>query len=113
VALANTVYADPALRVFADVDLLVPSADFGHAARILESALGADRALPEIRPGFDARFGREAMLRSDNGLALDIHRTFVDGGFGLTVDLDDLFVSLRSFPLGGATSRRCRRRNSS
>jgi putative nucleotidyltransferase-like protein len=100
VAVANTVYAEPSLRVFADVDVLVPSVDFGRAAQVLESALGADRALPELRPGFDARFGREAMLRSDNGLELDIHRTFVDGAFGLTVELDDLFASPRTFALG-------------
>jgi Uncharacterised nucleotidyltransferase len=100
VSLAHSVYADPALRVFADVDVLVPSPDFGRAAELLESSLGADRALPEIRPGFDARFGREAMLRSNHGLELDIHRTFVDGGFGLTVDLDDLFVSPGTFTLG-------------
>ena len=100
VALANTVYADPALRVFADVDVLVRSADFGRAATVLELALGARRALPELRPGFDARFGREALLRSDNGLELDVHRTFVDGAYGLTVDLDDLLVAPRRFSLG-------------
>jgi hypothetical protein len=100
VALANSVYADPALRVFADLDVLVPSPEFGRAAELLENALGANRALPELRPGFDARFGREAMLRSDNGLELDIHRTFVDGGFGLTVDLDEVFSSPRTFTLG-------------
>jgi hypothetical protein len=101
VALANTVYEDPALRVFADVDVLVPSADFGKAALVLAAALGTERALPELRPGFDARFGREALLRSDTGLELDLHRTFVDGAYGLTVDLDDLFVAPRRFALGG------------
>jgi Uncharacterised nucleotidyltransferase len=99
VALAHMVYKAPALRVFADVDLLVPTPDFGRAASVLETALGADRALPELRPGFDERFGREVLLRS-NGLELDIHRTFVDGAYGLTVDLDDLFTSPRRFALG-------------
>jgi hypothetical protein len=101
VALANSVYADPALRVFGDVDVLVPSAEFSRAARVLESDLEAPRALPELRPGFDDRYGREAMLRSTTGLELDIHRTFVDGAFGLTVDLDDLFTPARCFPLAG------------
>jgi hypothetical protein len=100
VALAHTVYEDPALRVFADVDVLVPSHEFGNAARVLESAFGAERALPELRPGFDDRFGREALLRSDTGLELDIHRTFVDGAYGLTVDLDDLFAAPRRVALG-------------
>ena len=101
VALANTVYEDPALRVFADVDVLVPSADFGNAALVLDAALGTERALPELRPGFDTRFGREALLRSETNLELDLHRTFVDGAYGLTVDLDDLFVAPHRFALGG------------
>ena len=101
VALANTVYDDPSLRVFADVDVLVPSSDFADAARLLDATPGTHRALPELRPGFDTRFGREAMLRSETGLELDVHRTFVDGAYGLTVELDDLFVKPRVFALGG------------
>jgi Uncharacterised nucleotidyltransferase len=101
VALANTLYEDPSLRVFADVDGLVPSSDFGNAASLLAAALGTRRSIPELRPGFDRRFGREVMLRSDIGLELDVHRTFVDGAYGLTVDLNDLFVTPRVFALGG------------
>jgi hypothetical protein len=101
VALANTVYEDPSLRVFADVDVLVPSSDFAVAASLLAAALGTHRSVPELRPGFDTRFGREAMLRSDTGLELDLHRTFVDGAYGLTVELDDVFVKPRTFALGG------------
>jgi hypothetical protein len=101
IPLAHTVYDDPAMRVFADVDILISSPDFVKAALILESALDAQRAVPELRPGFDERFGREATLRSSTGLELDLHRTFVDGAYGLTVDLDDLFASPRRFVLGG------------
>ena len=101
VALANTVYEEPSLRVFADVDVLVPSSKFSVAASLLAAALGTHRSVPELRPGFDSRFGREAMLRSDTGLELDVHRTFVDGAYGLTVELDDLFVEPRVFALGG------------
>jgi Uncharacterised nucleotidyltransferase len=100
VALANSVYEDPSLRVFADVDVVVRSSDFAIAARLLDATLGTHRALPELRPGFDTRFGREAMLRSDADLELDVHRTFVDGAYGLTVELDDLFVEPRVFALG-------------
>jgi hypothetical protein len=100
VALANTTYEDPSLRVFADVDVLVPSSDFAVAASLLDTTLGAHRAVPELRPGFDSRFGREAMLRSPSGLELDVHRTFVDGAYGLTVELDDLFGTPRVFTLG-------------
>ena len=33
-------------------------------------------------------------------LELDLHRTFVEGAYGLTVDLDDLFAPPYRFPLG-------------
>src|SRR5205823_2322943 len=39
VALAHTVYDDPAARVFADVDLLVPSSDFLRTVAVLADAL--------------------------------------------------------------------------
>jgi hypothetical protein len=100
VALAHTVYDDPALRVFADVDLLVPSADFGRAVEVIGAALGAHREQPELRPGFDERFGKEAMVRMPSGLELDLHRTFVDGAYGLTVAVDQLFGPPYRFALG-------------
>jgi hypothetical protein len=100
VALAHTAYDDPALRVFADADLLVPSADFGRAVDVLGTALDAHREQPELRPGFDERFGKEAMVRMPSGLELDLHRTFVDGAFGLTVAVDQLFGSPYRFALG-------------
>jgi len=100
VALAHTLYADPALRVFADVDLLVPSRDFSRSAALLADALGGVRGVPELRPGFDDQFGKEALVRI-SGLELDLHRTFVEGAYGLTVDLDDLFTPPYRFPLAG------------
>jgi len=99
VALAHTTYDDPSDRVFGDVDLLVPPARFTRAATVLAAALGGERAQPELRPGFDDRFGKEIMLRV-HGLELDLHRTFVEGAYGLTVQLDDLFAPPYRFPLG-------------
>jgi hypothetical protein len=100
VALANTVYADSSTRVFADADVLVPSQDFSRSAALLASTLGGVRGVPELQAGFDDRFGKEAMVRI-SGLELDLHRTFVEGAFGLTIDLDDLFAPPYRFPLGG------------
>ncbi len=99
-ALAHTSYADPSRRVFGDLDLLVPGAALVESARILGAAFDAPRVTPELRPGFDDRFGKEAMLRHPEGLEIDLHRTFVDGALGLTVGLDDLFATSRSFALG-------------
>jgi Uncharacterised nucleotidyltransferase len=100
VALAHTTYRDPAARVFGDADVLVPSAQFTRAAEILIASLSATRAMPELRPGFDDRFGKEILLRLRGSLELDLHRVFVDGALGLTIDLDDLFAPPYRFALG-------------
>jgi putative nucleotidyltransferase-like protein len=101
VALAHTAYPDPARRVFGDVDLLVPSPQFSRAVSTLERAFATTRAQPELRPGFDNRFGKEAMLKVRGTLELDVHRVFVEGAFGLTIRTDDLFAPPYRFPLGG------------
>jgi hypothetical protein len=100
VALAHTTYPQREQRVFGDVDLLVPSPDFTRAAEVLSASLHGRHDMPELRPGFDDRFGDEVMLRVES-LELDLHRTFVEGAFGLTVDLDDLFAPPYRFALGG------------
>lgn len=100
VALAHTVYPGPEWRVFADADLLAPSASFGAAIGVLVTALDASREVPELRPGFDERFGKEVLLRARGRLELDVHRTFVEGALGVTIELDDLFVPGDEFRLG-------------
>jgi putative nucleotidyltransferase-like protein len=99
VALAHTAYDDPSERVFGDVDLLVPASELTRASRVLTRAFDAERPQPELRPGFDDRFGKEVMLKV-GGLELDLHRTFVEGAYGLTVRFDDLFAPPYRFPLG-------------
>ena len=100
-ALAHLAYPDPAWRVFGDLDLLVPGPDLTMAVGVLERALGVSRVEAELRPGFDDRFGKEALLRAPGGPELDLHRTFVQGALGLTVELGDLFVPGQQFSLGG------------
>lgn len=99
VVLANSLYPDPSMRVFADVDLVVRSADFTRAAGVLASGLDATRVLPELRPGFDDRFGREILLRC-GPVEIDLHRTLVDGPFGARIDLRDLFERPRVITIG-------------
>jgi hypothetical protein len=105
VALAHTVYPSPEWRVFADVDLLVPAPMFTRAAETLERQLTTRRDTPELRRGFDTRFGKEALLRTADGLELDLHRTFVDGALGLTIVLADLLAAGQTFDLGGRALR--------
>lgn len=99
-ALAHTAYPSPALRVFGDVDLLVPSESFDDAAAVLTD-LGLQRRWPQLRAGFDRRFGKSATLVHPDGYEIDLHRTFALGPFGLTVDLPALFDTATSFEVGG------------
>ena len=99
VAAAHVWYPDPGMRTFGDVDLLVGAGDFTRAADLLGAELGFFRAEPELRPGFDDRFGKEILLRGP-GADLDLHRMFVDGRYGLTMVLDDLWADPGAFMLG-------------
>jgi hypothetical protein len=104
-AFAHGAYTDPALRCFADIDLLVPGAALDAAiARLV--AGGARRRFDEPRPGFVSRFGKGASVVSPDGLEIDLHRTFVAGPLGLRIDLEALFASAVPFSLGGRTLRR-------
>ena len=61
-ALAHTVYPHAAWRMFADLDLVVPGgATFDAARDAIITGLGAVQSIPELRPGFDAEFGKTAM----------------------------------------------------
>ena len=103
VAIAHTLYPSPEWRIFADADLLVPSTSLLATVEVLAGAVGARRDVPELRPGFDERFGKEVLLRARGDLELDVHRTFVEGALGLTIDLDDLFAPGISFSLADRT----------
>jgi hypothetical protein len=82
------------------VDVLVPASQLRAAAQVLADRFDAPGAPPELRRGFDDRFGKEAMIRV-GAIELDVHRTFVEGAYGLTVELSDLFAPPYHFPLGG------------
>ena len=106
-ALAHTRYRDPSLRLFADLDLLVRSGHVTAASAAIEDLLDARPALPELRHGFDDRFGKEVMLRTPathdapDGLEVDLHRTLIAGALGLTIPLDSLFADTATLVLGG------------
>ena len=99
-ALSHLVYDDPSWRIFTDLDLLVRSDQFDEAVRLARSELGGRQVVPELRPGFDREFGKEALIQVGR-VELDIHRTFVSGPFGLTIGLDELFGSETPFEVGG------------
>ncbi len=99
-ALAHTVYPEPALRTFGDVDIVVPAAQLGPARRSLVHHLGGDDPLPELRPGFDAEFGKDVLVRVGSA-EIDVHRTLAAGPFGLRVPVAELMDDPVAFELGG------------
>lgn len=101
-AIAHTAYADPSLRSFCDVDVLVPADLFDAAVATME-AHGAQRQHAQPRPGFDRRFSKGASFVTPDGLAVDVHRTFVVGPFGHTIDVDGLLERPRQFSMAGRT----------
>jgi hypothetical protein len=99
-ALAHVCYPDPRQRPYGDVDVLVPSARFDDAVRLLVAA-GGRRRFTEPRPGFTRRFGKGVSVQRTDGLEVDVHRTFTSGPFGMTVDTDGLFDGGTPFTVGG------------
>lgn len=100
VALAHASYPDPSSRVFGDVDLLVAPGGLHRAGTTLVTSLGGTRAEPELRPGFDDRFGRELMVRI-GAIEVDLHRTFVNGAYGMRIDTEGLFADPATVRIGG------------
>lgn len=98
-ALAHTVAERPADRSFRDVDLLVGGDDIDATVKLL-LANGATRLQPELRPGYDARFGKSVTLRHD-GIELDIHRLLSPGPFGVWMKPKELFLLKRHIEVGG------------
>lgn len=101
-AFAHLDYVDPALRSFADIDLLVRPEHFDPAVAALTEA-GFTRKFREMRQGFDRRFGKGACLTGPNGREVDLHRTFVMGPFGLSLDLLDIWSTVERFEIAGET----------
>ena len=89
-ALARSIYDDPSLRAFRDVDLLVPSDSLDDAVALLKRE-GASRLQAELRPGFDRRFAKSVTMRL-NDVEIDVHRLLAPGPFGVWMRANDLFV---------------------
>lgn len=101
-AFAHTLYAEPSLRLFGDLDLLVRSEQFDDAAAVL-LALGCRRYQPPISDDFDTRFGKGTTFAGSDGVEVDLHRTFSLGFFGLSIDLPALFEDPVHYRVGGRT----------
>jgi Uncharacterised nucleotidyltransferase len=109
-AVAHLDYADPALRSYVDLDVLVHAADIAPTLATLGAA-GFRRTLAEPRPGFDQRFDKGMTLRPAEGYELDLHRTFVLGPWGALMKPDQLWGEVEEFMIGGRTLRALSRTN--
>jgi Uncharacterised nucleotidyltransferase len=101
-AVAHLDYAEAAMRPFIDVDLLIRPEQFDAAVTALVAA-GYARNYPEPRPSFDRRFSKGVSFRGPDNCELDLHRTFVMGPYGLTLDLDQLWETSEDFTVAGRT----------
>jgi hypothetical protein len=100
-SVANSVYDDPSLRSFSDLDVLVSPAGYERACALLRR-LGHARRQPEPRPGFDVRFGRASVHKHpQDGVEVDLHRTPGWGPFGQWIDVEELLDRRESFMLAG------------
>lgn len=99
-ALAHLDYADPSLRPFGDVDVIVRPGQWSMALAALADA-GWARTEAELAPGFDERFGKGATLTSSVGLEVDVHRRLAAGRFGLRLDSGVFFEDVQWLELGG------------
>lgn len=101
-ASAHLLYPDPAMRVFADNDLLLRGRDFERGLAAI-TELGYVRPVAPPRPDFDRRFSKGATLKGAQGDEVDLHRNLVFGTFGFAIELDRLFTDNVTFALGGRT----------
>jgi len=99
-AVAHLDEADPSLRTFADLDLLVHSRDMDRAIAVLE-AHGVRRRIPQRRPGFDRRFSKGVGMSCPDGIEVDVHRTLCGAALGFRIPVDDLFSQPELFIVGG------------
>jgi hypothetical protein len=102
-ALALQAYGDPALRLFGDLDLLVPAA-------ALDGAVAALRELGFTPQPFASEEQRRAVLRDGHHLSLtrapviiELHWRFSKRMFGFAEALDGVWGRLQRLPVRAAT----------
>jgi hypothetical protein len=99
-AIAHLDEVDPQCRLYADVDILIRADDLGAAEEVLGHA-GFRRDLPERRPGYDRRWGKDLSLSGPDGDGVDLHRLLALGPFGPVLDGEALWTVAERLDLGG------------
>jgi hypothetical protein len=100
-ALAHLDYRDQlAERTFGDVDLVIHPDDWAMALDALSLA-GLRRSAPELRPGYDLRFGKGATMVDEREWEIDLHLRFAIGRFGVRARMEELFERGDEIELAG------------
>ena len=95
-ALAHLDYPDPALRVFADIDIVVHGDDW---EKVLD-VFGVDRVRLRRTLAFVERFGKGLTVTVDD-MEVDLHLRFAIGRFGMLCRMRECFEAPESIQLAG------------
>lgn len=99
-AVAHLDEHDPALRTFADLDLLLAAHDLDRGIRLL-TEMGIERRIAERRPGFDRRFVKGVGMSGADLIEVDVHRNLCGGPHGFRVPPGRLLEERELFEVGG------------
>ena len=97
-ALAHLDFPDPALRTFADVDLMIHPDDWDTVLELLVT----DRADRSRALDFAKRYGKGCTAMVDD-MEVDLHLRFAVGRFGARCRPDECFEATDTFVLAGRT----------
>ena len=98
--LAHGAYADPSLRPFTDLDILVVGDRHEEAVRTFEG-YGYERSRPEPAPGYDASIGKALTLVHPGGVVIDLHRTLVPGLAGASIKVEEILADRGDVEVNG------------
>jgi hypothetical protein len=107
--LAHRLYGNVSLRQAGDLDLLVSSADFREARRML-GGMGYRPRVP-LSPSREALLLRaycNQVLDGESGVTVELHWRFTNPAMAFDLEFDDLLPRLQRLPLGGANLRALR-----
>lgn len=99
-AVAHLDYSDPAMRQFADVDLLVAPADLAAVVELL-GGLGWRQAYP--LPRHHERFTHAITLRNERRVEIDLHQRIAHRALGECLPTDDLLHRRVAYEIAGET----------
>lgn len=102
---SQVLWADPNLRAWADLDVLVSGEHIAAVAELLVGELGATWHDRQDERESAVKFAKSMTFSLPSGVAVDLHRTLVKGPFGELVRQEDLWTSNSTISVGGQPMR--------